>query len=87
MMPPLFLIFRVRNFALWFPLFILWLFLLILLLPVILLLLVVAFFLLWSREGRQWLAFAKQVWIIFCSLRGTKINVKHENERVTLQLF
>jgi len=87
MIPPLFLIFRVRNFSFWFPLFLLWIFLLILLSPVILLLLVFAFFLLWFREGRQWLAFARQIWVIFCALRGTKINVKSENEKVYLQLF
>ena len=87
MMPPLFLIFRVRRFAFWFPLFLIWLFLLVLLSPVILLLLLISFFLVWSEEGRQWLAFAKQIWIIFCSLRGTKIHVNSENERVYLQLF
>jgi Na+/glutamate symporter len=87
MIPPLFLIFRVRRFAFWFPLFLLWLFLFVLLSPVILLLAVVAFFLAMSRTGREWLAFAGQIWAMFCALRGTKINVNSAHERVTIQLY
>ena len=76
-----------RKFALWLPVVLLWLPLLLLYILIIPFYIITFFVLIWTRKGRRMLYIPFAFHNLLCALRGLRIIVNDEEDKVNILII